>query len=91
MHITDGKIVEMEYSLKDDEGKVLDVSEPKKPLIYLHGYNNLISGLEAALDGRITGERFEVRIIPKDAYGEFNPSLKQIVSRSRFQLSLIHI
>lgn len=75
----------MEYALKDDEGTLIDQSQPGQPLTYLHGHGNIIPGLEEALAGKASGETVEVRIEPKDGYGEPNPALEQVVPRDRFQ------
>lgn len=75
----------MEYALRDDEGSLIDQSLPDQPLVYLHGHRNIIPGLEAALAGKQVGDTIEVRIEPREAYGEMNPALEQVVPRERFQ------
>ena len=71
MEITRGKVVSFNYTLKDDEGDVLDESE--EPLPYLHGYGNIIPGLEKALEGTNPGERRLVVVEPAEGYGEHDP------------------
>ena len=85
MQIADGTVVAIDYALKDDDGTLLDQSQPGQPLTYLHGHKNIIPGLEASLLGKAVGETLEVRVAPKDGYGEPNPSLEQVVPRDRFQ------
>ncbi len=85
MQIAEGTVVAIDYVLKDDDGKLLDQSQPDQPLIYLHGHKNIIPGLESALLGRTEGESLEVRVTPVDGYGEANPELEQVVPRDRFQ------
>jgi FKBP-type peptidyl-prolyl cis-trans isomerase SlyD len=85
MQIADGTVVAMDYALKDDDGTLLDQSQPGHPLTYLHGHKNIIPGLEASLEGKAVGETVEVRVAPEDGYGEPNPSLEQVVPRDRFQ------
>ena len=85
MQIAEGTVVAMDYALKDDEGTVIDQSQPEQPLTYLHGHRNIIPGLEAALEGKAAGETVEVRVAPEDGYGEPNPALEQVVPRDRFQ------
>lgn len=75
----------MDYALKDDDGTVLDQSQPGQPLTYLHGHSNIIPGLEAALEGKTSGESVEVRVDPASGYGEPNPALEQVVPRDRFE------
>ena len=82
--VSNGKVVSIHYTLKNDEGTVLDTSDGKDPLAYLHGANNVIPGLETAMEGKKTGETFNVRISPTDAYGEQDDSKKQVLERSMF-------
>jgi len=85
MQIKEGTVVEMDYALKDDEGTLIDQSQPGQPLAYLHGHRNIIPGLEAALEGKAAGDSVQVRIEPGEGYGEVNPALEQVVPRERFQ------
>lgn len=85
MQIAEGTVVAMDYALKDDEGTLLDQSQPGQPLTYLHGHRNIIPGLEAALEGKTAGDTVEVRVDPANGYGEPNPALEQVVPRDRFQ------
>jgi len=85
MQIAEGTVVAMDYALKDDEGTLLDQSQPDQPLTYLHGHKNIIPGLESALAGKAAGDTVEVRVAPEDGYGAPNPALEQVVPRDRFQ------
>jgi len=84
MTIAENKVVTIEYTLKNDEGEVLDTSEGHQPMVYLHGGQNIIPGLENALTGKVVGDNLSVRITPEDAYGERDDSMKQEVSRDMF-------
>ena len=84
MRIDDDCVVSIHYTLTNDAGETLDSSAGGDPLAYLHGHGNLISGLETELAGRMAGDTLDVRIAPRDAYGEVDPSLVQDVSRSAF-------
>lgn len=85
MQISKDTVVAIDYTLKDDEGAVLDTSEGKEPLSYLHGSGNIIPGLEQALEGKATGEELSIRVEPADAYGERSEELKQAVPRDLFK------
>ena len=82
--VSNGKVVSIHYTLKDDEGTILDSSSGKDPLAYLHGANNVISGLETAMEGKKPGENFSVRIEPTEAYGEKDDTKLQTLDRSMF-------
>ncbi len=77
-------VVSIDYTLKDDEGDVLDASEDGSPLVYLHGADNIIPGLEEALTGKSAGEAFTVVVSAEDGYGEYDESLVAEVERDRF-------
>lgn len=85
MQIANNKVVTIEYTVKTEEGDVIDSSEGKDALKYLHGAKNIIPGLEVALDGLSIGEDFEATIAPKDAYGERLEELIQLVPREAFE------
>ena len=85
MQIAKDKVVAIDYTLKDDDGSVLDTSEGKEPLAYLHGSGNIIPGLEKALEGKGQGDEVNVQVPPEEAYGERRDDLQQVVPRSLFQ------
>jgi FKBP-type peptidyl-prolyl cis-trans isomerase SlyD len=85
MLIGDGSVVSIHYTLKDEEGAVIDSSEGADPLSYLHGAGNIIPGLEHALVGKSAGESLEVVVEPQHGYGEYQAELLQVVPRSAFE------
>ena len=85
MQIEPKKAVYIEYTLTNDAGDVLDSSEGHPPLAYLHGFNNIIPGLESALVGQKAGDELDVQVEPKDGYGEYSVDLVAVVPRSAFQ------
>ena len=85
MQIAENTAVSIHYTLTNDQGEVLDSSKGGDVLVYLHGSGNIISGLEAALVGKKVGDKFNVRIEPKDAYGEVADDMVQIISKDMFE------
>ena len=83
--INNNQVVQFHYTLKDDEGNIIDQSPEGQPLAYLHGYQNIIPGLEAQLVGKAVGDKFTASVEPADAYGEFDDAAVQEVSRENFQ------
>ena len=84
MTIAKHSVVAIHYELKNDEGTTLDSSEGSEPLVYLHGTGALVPGLENELEGRDSGESFEVSITPAEGYGEHIGDLIQEVPRDVF-------
>ena len=85
MQIAKDTVVSIHYTLKDDAGKVLDSSDDGEPLAYLHGNGNLIPGLESQLEGKTAGAKLEVKVLPKDGYGELDPQLVHQVPKRQFE------
>ena len=85
MTITKHAVVTLNYTLKNSEGTVLDTSDGREPLIYLHGVGALIPGLEEELDGKETGAKINTVIPPEKAYGEKRDDLLRVVSKEGFQ------
>lgn len=83
MKIQDGQVVSMEYTLRV-EGNVLDSSEGREPLEYLHGTGNIIPGLERELIGMAIGESKDVIVTAADGYGEINDEAFMDVPRGDF-------
>ncbi len=84
MEIGKDKVVYIDYTLKNNDGDVLDTSIGAEPLPYIHGAGNIIIGLENALEGRKTGEKLNVKINPEEAYGEYQDELVQEAPRKEF-------
>ena len=84
MQVAKDKVVAIDYTLTDDEGNVLDSSVGREPLAYLHGWGNIIPGLEKALEGKQAGDNLTVRVPAAEAYGERDDSLTQQVPRELF-------
>jgi FKBP-type peptidyl-prolyl cis-trans isomerase SlyD len=85
MKIAKDKVVVIDYTLKDEKGEVMDTSAGREPLTYLHGFGNLIPGLETALVDKVAGDQVAVVVEPKDGYGTYNEQLVQTVPLERFE------
>ncbi len=86
MEIKKDSIVNIEYTLKNEKGDVIDTSKDMGPLEYLHGYGNLIPGLEKELEGKKAGDSLTVAIKPEDGYGEYSDELVVEVPKANFEV-----
>ncbi len=84
MQITKNKVAAIHYTLRDNEGTIIDTSDGREPLHYLHGAGNLIIGMEEGLEGKIKGDKLNLKIAPAKGYGEIDPEMIQKVPRSAF-------
>ncbi len=85
MKIEEDKVVSIDYTLKDDQGQVLDSSEENGPLSFIYGNGNIITGLETALEGKTVGDEVSVNVEPKDGYGEYDEKMIFEVDKNQFQ------
>lgn len=67
--IADGVVVLVQYTLRNQQGVVLDRSEPGEPLPYLQGAGNIIVGLERQLLGLEVGATGTFTVPPEEGYG----------------------
>lgn len=85
MKITANKVATIHYTLKNDAGEIIDSSAGQAPLSYIQGKQNIIPGLEKALEGKSVGDKENAVIAPTEGYGEKNPALVQSVPKEMFK------
>jgi FKBP-type peptidyl-prolyl cis-trans isomerase SlyD len=79
-----GKVVSIKYTLRDDDGDVIDASDDGDPLEYLHGADNIVPGLERQLLGKKLGDKLEAVVPPEEGYGLSEGPGPQPVPRTAF-------
>ncbi|MEO0040465.1 MAG: hypothetical protein RIS38_1413 [Verrucomicrobiota bacterium] len=84
MRVAKETVVAIEYTLKDDQGNIIDASGERGPMEYLHGAQNIIPGLEQGIDGLVAGDTKHVVVQPQLGYGEYSEKLLQHVPLSAF-------
>ena len=81
--VKDGMVISIDYTLKGADGKVIDSSQGREPLKYIHGQKMMIPGLEKELTGMRVGGQKNVRVKPEDGYGKINPQAFQEVPKEK--------
>ena len=61
------RVVRLSFRLTDEGGEEIDAAHD---VHYLHGYGQLVPGLERALEGQVAGATLEVTVPPEDGFGE---------------------
>jgi len=84
MQIQENHVVAIHYTLRNDEGKVIDSSEGRDALDYIQGHGMIVPGLEKAMMSRSLGEKFTVRVTPEEGYGIRSDELVQEVPLAAF-------
>lgn len=78
-----GKMIALEYSVRSEDNRVVDSNVGEAPFVYTQGTNQVISGLESAVEGMMVGEIKQVVVPPVDGFGEHNPNAVQEVDKRR--------
>jgi FKBP-type peptidyl-prolyl cis-trans isomerase SlyD len=79
-----GTRVRLSYVLFDMDGDVIEACQGDQSLSYIHGYGQILPGLEPALDGMMSGQRKVIEIPAELAYGPHDPEGIFEVERSEF-------
>lgn len=70
MIIDKNKVVSFHYRLAEEGGKEIENSHDGEPMLFLKGHNNIVTGLEKAMEGKQVGDKFSVTVPPSEGYGE---------------------
>ena len=73
LKVADNIVVSLDYVLSLDDDEIIDRSEKGVPLEYLHGFKNIVPGLENELHGLEVGDEKDVVVQPGLGYGERDP------------------
>jgi FKBP-type peptidyl-prolyl cis-trans isomerase 2/predicted Fe-Mo cluster-binding NifX family protein len=79
-----GRVVTLEFILRDASGELLDASSRRGPVRYLHGSGTLLPALERALDGLEPGARVSVDVPRGEGFGDRDES--RVITVPRAQL-----
>lgn len=69
------RVIAFNYVLKNSQGEVLDASDANQPMPFLEGRNQIIPALEAVIVKMNEGDKQQVTLLAKDAYGDFSPTM----------------
>jgi len=83
MQIEPNSVVTLHYTLKDNDGKIIDQSDDDS-FLYLHGAMNIIPGLENALTGKSAGDELSIKVSPEEGYGVKEENRIQEVPKDMF-------
>lgn len=69
MEIDRNSHVTFEYVLRNENRELIESSRTDDPPTYIHGYRQIIAGLERRMAGRKMNDRFSVTVPPEEGYG----------------------
>lgn len=82
MKIEVGCLVSLKVTMRDARGALLEQSG-ERPLVYLHGADDIFPRIEAALAGQEAGYTTTLALEPQDAFGDDDPGLLHLVPLAR--------
>lgn len=89
MRMQDGHVVTLEYTVRFEDGTLLDSTGQCGPLAVMIGSGQLFPPLEDRLATMETGETREFRIPAEEAYGAWHPDLVRELPRDRLPPELV--
>ena len=89
--VADGRKVSIEYTLRLEDGKLVNTNVGGKPFVYEQGSGALLPGLEAAVLGMAVGESKQGTLVPEAAYGAVEKDFFAEVDASRIPESDRHV
>ena len=84
MRVGPDTLVKLTYVLFDQDGNVAGEANSEDPLTYVHGYAQIVPGLEKGVTGLAKGERREIVVDPEEAFGD--PDEKAVLELDRADL-----
>jgi FKBP-type peptidyl-prolyl cis-trans isomerase 2 len=72
--VSNGKVISLQYTLKLEDGQVVDTNVGEDPLTYTQGANQIIRGVEAAVEGMEVGQAKQAVVSPQEGYGNPDPN-----------------
>ncbi|MDR0702072.1 MAG: peptidylprolyl isomerase [Azoarcus sp.] len=76
-------VVTLDYTVTDADGVVVD--DGRQPLVYLHGgYDGIFPKLEEALHGKKVGDKLKIKLLPQDAFGDYDEKLVAVEDAELF-------
>ncbi len=81
--VTDGKNIFIEYTLKLEDGEVVDTNVGSAPMTFIQGKGQIVPGLEKELTGMKKGESKQVVVTPEDGYGKIRDNAIREVPKEK--------
>jgi len=63
--ITDNTVVQFHYTLTDTDDTQIETNLDTDPIAYLHGHGSMIPAIEAALEGKSSGDTLPLTLTPR--------------------------
>jgi FKBP-type peptidyl-prolyl cis-trans isomerase 2 len=81
MSLSDGQVVTLEYTVRLEDGTLVDSTGECGPLSVMYGSGQLFPALEDRIGDMVVGETLELRIPAEDAFGAWHADLVRSLPR----------
>ncbi len=81
--VSNGKVISLEYTVTLDDGQPVDTNVGQDALTYTQGANQIIRGVEAAVEGMEVGQTKQVVVSPTEGYGDRDPNADHEVPKAK--------
>lgn len=75
MNIQNDNVVTIAYRILDQNGELFEEGHDDEAIDFIHGYGELPSGVEAALEGKTVGDKIDVQLEGDNGFGTVDPEL----------------
>ena len=84
MEIKENRVAVITYTLKDDEGQVIQTATEESPFAFIHGIGQVLPAFDAALKGKRLGDQYGFSLTASEGYGEYDPEQVQALEKAIF-------
>ena len=81
--VSNGKVISLEYTVTLEDGQPVDTNVGQDALTYTQGANQIIRGVEAAVEGLEVGQTKQVVVSPTEGYGDRDPNAVHEVPKAK--------
>src|SRR5262245_27173340 len=85
MEIKQKMVAVITYTLKDDDGTVIQAATEESPFAFIHGVGQVLPAFDAALLGKKMGDNYAFRLTAEEGYGVYNPEHVQELDAAIFE------
>ncbi|WP_106475585.1 FKBP-type peptidyl-prolyl cis-trans isomerase [Phytohalomonas tamaricis] len=87
--VGEGMEISLHFTLKLEDGTIVDSTREKRPADFVFGDGNLPPGFEAPIKGLAIGESGSYAVAPEHGFGQYNPQNVQTLSIDNFETMTI--
>lgn len=84
MEIQEKRVATVTYTLKGDDGNIIQEATPEQPFAFIHGIGQVLPAFDSELLGKVKGDNYAFSLDSKDAYGPYDDNRIEKLDRAIF-------